>query len=54
MRKSELKKKGQQMIHIRLTEEMHKRLRVHVAELDTSIQDWVANLISKELNKKNA
>jgi plasmid stability protein len=39
------------MIHIRLPEETHKRLRVRVAELDTTIQDWVATLIQKVLDR---
>jgi hypothetical protein len=39
------------MIHIRLPEELHKRLRVRVAELDTTIQDWVTKLVSKVLER---
>lgn len=39
------------MIHIRLPEEVHKRLRVRAAELDTSIQDWVSKLIKKVLDR---
>ena len=39
------------MIHIRLPEELHKRLRVRVAELDTTIQDWVSTLIRKVLDR---
>jgi plasmid stability protein len=39
------------MIHVRLPEETHKRLRVRVAELDTTIQDWVATLIQKVLDR---
>jgi len=45
---------GERMIHIRLKAETHRRLRVHVAELDRSIQDWVANLIEEELDSVEA
>jgi len=40
------------MIHIRLPKEVHKRLRVCVAELDTTIQDWVAELVIRELERQ--
>jgi len=52
MKKTAKKEDDQRMIHVRLTEETHKRLRIRVAEEDTSIQEWVAGLIIKELNKK--
>jgi len=39
------------MIHIRLPEDTHKRLRVRVAELDTTIQDWVSSLVQKVLKR---
>lgn len=39
----------ERMIHIRLKEKLHKRLRIHVAEEDTSIQEWVTALIEREL-----
>ena len=45
------KGKKSRMIHIRLPEEVHKRLRVRAAELDTSIQDWVSKLIKKVLDR---
>jgi len=38
------------MIHVRIPEELHKRLRVRTAEKDTTIQDWVAMLIRNELD----
>lgn len=40
------------MIHIRLTDSAHKRLRVQVAEQDTTIQDWVADIIENQLQKQ--
>lgn len=42
------------MIHIRLKADTHRRLRVHVAELDRSIQDWVTDLIEEELDRVEA
>jgi len=38
------------MIHVRIPEELHKRLRIRTAEKDTTIQDWVAMLIRNELD----
>jgi len=54
MKKAAKKEDDPRMIHVRLTEEVHKRLRIRVAEEDTSIQEWVAGLITKELNKKSS
>jgi len=41
------------MVHVRLSEDLHKRLRVKVAEEDTTLQDWVAMVIETELNRHN-
>jgi len=40
------------MVHVRLTEEMHKRLRIRAAENDTTLQDWVAMAIENELDRQ--
>jgi len=40
------------MIHIWLPETVHKRLRIHAAELDTTIQHWVAETLEKELERQ--
>jgi len=40
----------ERMIHLRLQEKLHKRLRIQVAEEDTSIQEWVTALIKRELD----
>lgn len=37
------------MIHIRLPEEVHRQMRIRVAELDRTIQHWVAAVVEKEL-----
>jgi len=33
------------MIHIRLSEKLHQKLRIQVANENLTIQDWVENLI---------
>ena len=45
---------GERMIHVRLKAETHRRLRVHVAEQDRSIQDWVNDVIETELDRVEA
>jgi plasmid stability protein len=50
MDKKQAKSKPEiRMIHIRLPEEIHKKVRVRAAELDTSIQDWVLEAIREYL-----
>ena len=49
--KSSNKRKGR-MIHVRLAEETHKKLRMRVAKLDTTIQEWVAAMVERELGLK--
>ena len=44
-------KAPQRMIHIRLSAEVHKRLRIRVAEEDTTIQEWVAHVIESGLDR---
>ena len=40
------------MIHIRLPEDLHKRVRIRAAETDRTIQDWVAEALDTELNRQ--
>ena len=40
------------MIHIRLPEDVHKRLRIMAAETDQTIQDWVVKALQAELNRQ--
>ena len=42
----------ERMVHVRLTEEIHKRLRIRAAENDTTLQDWVAEAIKNELDRQ--
>lgn len=39
----------ERQIHIKLPEATHKRLRIHAATLDTSMQDWVVKVIEGAL-----
>lgn len=48
------KKDHSRMIHIRLEEDIHRLMRIRVAEEDTRIQNWVAALIERELKKGGA
>jgi len=37
------------MIHIRLSEELHQKLRIQVAKQNQTIQDWVEELIARNV-----
>jgi len=50
--KNNNEKRDGRMIHVRLPEEVHKRLRIKVAEEDTTIQDWVAAVVAKALERQ--
>ena len=41
------------MIHVRLPEELHKKLRIRAAETDMTIQDWVVDAIKTELEMQS-
>lgn len=41
------------MIHVRLLDETRKKLRLRVAEEDTTIQNWVARLIEIALESSS-
>ncbi len=47
------KRPRERMVHVRLPEEMHKRLRIRAAENDITIQDWVATAIKNELDRQD-
>ena len=53
MREREQMSAKRRMIHVRIPEELHKKLRVSVAEADTTLQDWVAMAIRKELEHRD-
>lgn len=37
------------MIHIRLDQDLHQKLRIHVANANLTIQDWVEKLIQENV-----
>jgi len=41
------------MVHVRLPDELHKRLRISAAENDTTLQDWVMGAIQNELARQS-
>ncbi|MEQ4490369.1 MAG: toxin-antitoxin system HicB family antitoxin [Dehalococcoides mccartyi] len=50
MDKKQAKSKPEiRMIHIRLPEDIHKKVRVRAAEADVTIQDWVLEAIQEHL-----
>ena len=55
MKKGEKEDKGGgvRLLHIRVSEELHRRLRIRAAELDTTMQEIVERIIEKEFGKKN-
>jgi len=53
MRNDNTKRPKERMVHVRLTEELHKRLRIRAAEKDSTLQDWVAMAIEHELDRQD-
>ena len=52
MKNNNSKQTKTRMVHVRLPEELHKRLRIKAAERDTTLQDWVAVAIEKALDRQ--
>ena len=48
------KESKERMIHVRLPETMHKKVRIRAAETDKTIQDWVFEAIKRELQRQEA
>ena len=48
------KKPKMRMIHVRIPEELHKRLRIRAAETEVTMQDWVGAAIRNELDRQEA
>lgn len=53
MKNENLNETKNRMIHIRLPEELHKRLRISAAESDNTIQDWVLATLQSELDRQD-
>ena len=43
---------AERKIHIRLTQDMHRRLRIRCAELDVTIQDYVVRTLDQALSRE--
>lgn len=46
------KQAKERMIHVRLPEAMHKKVRIQAAETDQTIQDWVFDAINRALERQ--
>jgi len=44
--------KKNRMIHVRLPESLHKRIRIRAAETARTIQDWVVEALQEELKRQ--
>jgi hypothetical protein len=49
MARKPMDRSNHRMIHIWLTEELHKKVRMKAAQLDTSIQNWVVAAVEAAL-----
>jgi len=47
------KQAKERMIHVRLPEAMHKKVRIRAAEADETIQNWVFEAIKRELERQD-
>ena len=53
METSNSKEVKTRMIHVRLPENVHKKVRIRAAEMDATIQDWVLEAIQRELARQD-
>lgn len=53
MSNDNIKRPKMRMVHVRLPEELHKRLRIRAAESDGTLRDWVAMAIKNELDRQD-
>jgi hypothetical protein len=49
MENKKQKETKERMIHVRLPDNIHKKVRISAAETDQTIQDWVCGTIKREL-----
>jgi len=54
MKEERRQKPKTRMIHVRIPEDLHKKLRIRAAEDDSTLQDWVAVAIKHELDRREA
>ena len=53
MKKVKIRKRKGKLIHVRLSPKLHTRLKIRVAELQTTIQSWTVTTIRNTLRRKN-
>lgn len=53
MKKENLNNTKNRMIHIRLPDDLHKRVRICAAEADQTIQDWVVAALQSEMEQQD-
>jgi len=53
MEKRSAKTNKTRMIHVRLPEDLHRRVRIRAAESSSTIQDWVVMALGNELARQN-
>jgi len=53
MKKENSNETRNRMIHVRLPEDLHRRVRIRAAESDQTIQDWVVATLQKEIDRQN-
>ena len=53
METSNSKEVKTRMIHVRLPENVHRKVRIRAAEMDATIQDWVLEAIQRELTRQD-
>ncbi len=53
MKDNNLKRPKARMVHVRLTEELHKRPRIRAAESDMTLQDLVTIAIKNEFDRQD-
>ena len=54
MNTKEQKEAKVRMIHVRLPEAMHKKVRIRAAETDQTMQDWVFEAVKRKLQRQEA
>ena len=52
MKENKQRKSNKRMIHVRIPEDLHMRLRIRAVKTDTTMQDWVGAAIRNELDRQ--
>lgn len=52
MSNDKTERRNGRMIHVRLPEELHRKLRIRTAETDVTIQEYVVSVLKRELERQ--